>query len=353
MQKNLNGDSWKQKWKFLNLQSPGQPRQHLRRSRSTSPAPSALTVNLASNFGAHGQPRQQLRRSPPPATSALPINLASNFGAQDQPRQQLRRSGSTSPATSALWVNLASNLGAPGQNRQQPWTVLVNLASNLGRSQSTSPATSGQPRQQLRRSLSTSPATSSPATSEQLPVNIASNLGAPGQPRQQPRRSRSTSPATSALPVNLASNLSAPGQPRQQPRQQLPVKLASNIGAPGQPHVKGVHLLPPTTFFSDNSAIPISLSPQFLSTRKKKCEVRSTFHIFCLLWFFFSPCPAQAQKKKKGQRDPHSHQLTEVNNPYLSLSLDIFCKAGPSICSRLRLHKKKGKVRLSHHIFCL
>ena len=87
-----------------------------------------LSDDLASNFGAPGQPRQQLRRSrstfasnqqlrcsrsTSPATSKLPVNLrqqlqssratfASNFGAPEQPRQQLRRSRSTSPATSAL-----------------------------------------------------------------------------------------------------------------------------------------------------------------------------------------------------------------------------------------------------------
>ena len=180
-----------------------------RRSRATSALPSTFA-------------RSRLNHMPAPispATSALPVNLASNFGAPGQPRQQLRRSRSTSPATrrsrstspatSALPVNLASNFGAPGQPRQQP-----------------------------RRSRSTSPATSA------LPVNLASNFGAPGQPRQQLRRSRSTSPATSALPVNLASNFGAPGQPRQQLWRST-ANLASNFGAPGQPRVKGVHLLLP------------------------------------------------------------------------------------------------------------
>ena len=106
---------------------------------------SALPVNLASNSSVPDQPSPS-------------VNLASNFGAPSQTRQQLRRSQSTSPVTSALPVNLASNFGAHGQPRQQ-----------LGRSWSTSPATSAlpiKPRQQLWRSRS----------------NLASNCGAPGQP---------------------------------------------------------------------------------------------------------------------------------------------------------------------------
>ena len=46
-------------------------------------------------------------------------------------------------------------------------------------------------------------------------------------------------------------------------------------------------------------------------------------------------------KKKKGQRDPHSHQLTEVSNPYLSLSLDIFCKAWAQHLFQVKTPQKK------------
>ena len=56
--------------------------------------------------------------------------------------------------------------------------------------------------------------------------------------------------------------------------------------------------------------------------KKKKSAVRSTLHIFCkfgsalvrtsLVVFRL----ALRKKKKKGQRHPHSHQLTEVSNPY-------------------------------------
>ena len=207
---------------------------------STSPATSALSVNLASNFGPLNLARQQLRCSPStsPAISVLSTR---------QPRQQLRRSRSTSPAASALPAtpassalnttgNLAGNLDAPCQPRQQNLALRVNLASNFG-----APAP-GQPRQQLRRSLSTfasnfgAPGQPSPATSalpvnlrQQLrrsvnlatnfggPVNLAGNFGAPGQPRQQLRCSWPTSPATSSLPAKLASAL--PVNLRQQLRQ--------------------------------------------------------------------------------------------------------------------------------------
>ena len=118
---------------------------------STSPATLALKVDIASNFGAPSQPRQQFRRSWPtsPATLSLPANF----------RQQIRRSQSHSPATSAL--------GQPCQQLRR----------------------SGQPRRQLRYSRSTWPATSA------LPVNL----------RQQLRRSRSTSPATSQFAVSAAT----------------------------------------------------------------------------------------------------------------------------------------------------
>ena len=53
----------------------------------------------------------------------------------------------------------------------------------------------------------------------------------------------------------------------------------------------------------------------------------------------------------ESQRDPHPHQLTEVSNPYLSLSLSTVAVKSASICSRFRPPKKK-KVRSTFHIFC-
>ena len=55
-------------------------------------------------------------------------------------------------------------------------------------------------------------------------------------------------------------------------------------------------------------------------------------------------------KKKKGQRDPHSHQLTEVSNPYLSLSLDIFCKAWAQHLFQVKTPAKKSATLST--IFC-
>ena len=117
-----------------NFGAPGQP----------SPATSALPVNLASNLGARGQPSPATSVLPVNLASNTPCSrstIASNLGAPGQPRQQSRRSRSTSPATSALAVNLASNLGARGQPRQQPRrsrsttpatsALPVNVASNL------------------------------------------------------------------------------------------------------------------------------------------------------------------------------------------------------------------------------
>ena len=91
------------------------------------------------------------------------------------------------------------------------------------------------------------------------------------------------------------------------------------------------------------------------NTRKKKekrdplstISVSSAWHLPEVLWFFFSPCPAQAQiKKKKGQR---AHQLTEVSNT--CLSLHIFCqlRLAPVPGSDL---KKKRKVRSTLRNFC-
>ena len=140
-----------------NFGAPGQPRQQLRRSRSTSPKTWALPVNLASNFAAL---------------------LASDFAAPSKTRQQLRRSRSTLAATSALLVILAGNIGAPG-NLASNFCDPGNLASNF-----------------------------------RAPRNLASNFGA----LQQVGRSRLTSPATSARSVNLASNFSALCQPHQQLR---------------------------------------------------------------------------------------------------------------------------------------
>ena len=114
-----------------NFGAPGQPRQQLLCSRSSSLATLVLPAtspasnfcdpgNLASNFGALQQIGRSRSTSPPtssltsPATSPLPVRLVSNFGAPGQPRQQLRRARSTSPATSVLFVNPTSNFGTPG-----------------------------------------------------------------------------------------------------------------------------------------------------------------------------------------------------------------------------------------------
>ena len=146
---------------------------------------SHMPAHLSCNFGALGQPRQQLRRSrsTSPAASA---HLASNFGTLGQPRQQLRRFWPTSPATSALRCNSPTTLAPP-----------VNLASNFG-----------------------------------APVKLSNNFGSPGQPCQQHWRTRSTSPATPALPVILARNFGAPSEIPA--TSALLVNFASNFGVPSQ-----------------------------------------------------------------------------------------------------------------------
>ena len=59
----------------------------------------------------------------------------------------------------------------------------------------------------------------------------------------------------------------------------------------------------------------------------KKRKVPSTLNIFCKLGLalvrislVFFRLDLRKHRKKKGQRDPHSHQLTEVSDPYHPLS---------------------------------
>ena len=76
--------------------------------------------------------------------------------------------------------------------------------------------------------------------------------------------------------------------------------------------------------------------------------MRSTLRNFCQLGLaparsslvFFSPCPAQAQKKKK----------TEASNPYLSLSLHNLCKLGLTRARSSDLKKRKVQTTLRN--FC-
>ena len=86
--------------------------------------------------------------------------------------------------------------------------------------------------------------------------------------------------------------------------------------------------------------------------------MRSTLHIFCkfglalvrtsLVVFRLAP-RTEKKKKKKGQRHPHSHQLTEVSNPYtfsLSEAQHLFQ------VQTFFQKKKKSAVRSTLHIFC-
>ena len=87
------------------------------------------------------------------------------------------------------------------------------------------------------------------------------------------------------------------------------------------------------------------------NTRKKKekCDplstisVSSAWHLPEVLWFFFSPCPAQAQIKKKKKKGQRAHQLTEVSNT--CLSLHIFCqlRLAPVPGSDLKKKEKCGR----------
>ena len=67
-------------------------------------------------------------------------------------------------------------------------------------------------------------------------------------------------------------------------------------------------------------------------------SVSSAWHLPEVLWFFFSPCPAQAQIKKKKKR-PASPSIN-WSQQYLSLS-PHFLSAPPGTCSRFRPEKKE------------
>ena len=69
---------------------------------------------------------------------------------------------------------------------------------------------------------------------------------------------------------------------------------------------------------------------------KDKISVSSAWHLPEVPWFF--------SQKKKGQRDPHPSQLTEVRHS-LTLSLSLqFLSTRPSTCARFRPEKKKSAV---------
>ena len=96
---------------------------------------------------------------------------------------------------------------------------------------------------------------------------------------------------------------------------------------------------------------PPGTCPRFRPTHSKKSAIRTLPNIWVVS---HCSCPST---EKKGQRDPHSSQLTEVSIP--KLSLHNFCHFGPApsqdsgsekkgaigACSRANTEKKKPRAK--------
>ena len=85
---------------------------------------------------------------------------------------------------------------------------------------------------------------------------------------------------------------------------------------------------------------PPGTCPRFRPTHSKKSAIRTLPNIWVV-----SPgsCPST---EKKGQRDPHSSQLTEVSIP--KLSLHNFCHFGPAPSQDSGSEKKKVRSAPAH-----